>query len=175
MFHKLFASTENCFINENYFLSALVSVKSQLQLLLVLDTSGSAASSQNQAKSFMIELVSQFTIGFSNTQVALVTSEDPTCRGGLQVNSEAAKLEWGFQDDQTSSIEALESAINGIFYNGGDCDLHPSTYTFVSENVIGSVDDDTPTVVVSVADGSHGRFSDTLDEAVALVAQQTKM
>ena len=105
-------------------------------LIFVLDTSGSAAVYNLNAKNFMRDLLQYYNTDPKNFPVALVTSNR------VVSSNFCGQLDWNFTD-----IDSPLDLLDSIAYSG--CNLNLQTYNTVS-SIIGA--NDLPTVVITVVD-----------------------
>ena len=123
-----------------------------INLIIVLDTSGSAYDEAPEAKAFIKKILQHYNTDPNNVYVALFTT-----------NNCPSRLEWDF-----IKINTALNLVDSIAYSGGGCNLREDTYENVSSIIC---QNNLPSVVISVADELTALHTDLKDSVPSLQNQ----
>ena len=126
----------------------------EVDLILNVDLSGSVSSFLPQMRTFLADFLAQYTIAPSNTQVAMVTFNDP------------AVVNWNWQSAQTSSYDVLVQNINTAMAGTGSIGTVNGGFLRAYADVIGSQFDrpDAENVIITIGDGGESPSLPSLDD-----------
>lgn len=114
-----------------------------VDLILVVDVSGSMGPYLTTARTFIDDVISQLTIGQSNVRVALVRFLS------------TPEVTWSLDSAQSGSYDNVTQGINEYLTSSGSIGTVDSAFDVVVSDVIGSTGDraNAANVVITVGDG----------------------
>ena len=118
----------------------ILDCESGLDLLFVLDSSGSVGSSNfANLRNFVVDVIAQFEIRANSTRVGVIR----------YASSAAIVIQLG----SINNVQQLTTAINNIAFTGGGTSTHAALDLFPTAFVNARINEGTPRVVILITDG----------------------